>query len=250
MKSLNKILFFSVAVIILGLSACQKDLTTAGLSDITYYATFDFKGDEVVIIPLNGTYTEAGVTASEDGVDLPVTVSVSGEMTGYSGTTVPTNVADKYIISYSATNSDGYDAAAERIVWVSPNDNLTTGIAGLYTSTVSRGGATPTAAYTDMEYIVITSKGNGDYDISCAIGGYYYIGRAYGYSYAATGGNIHLNNLATNDFTYSQFVISGFGNTIDVTNMIVNATTGTITFTGTGNFANSIFYVTLTKVQF
>jgi hypothetical protein len=232
-------------------AGCEKDITTEDVSQITYFANFTVEGESLIYHDLGTPYTDAAVTAEEDGQELPVEVSVSGEITGYSGTTVNTDVMDKYVISYSAINSDGFPAAATRTVVVGKSGDLVNSIEGVYTSSVQRAPAFAASdQYNDMEYIFITKTGDNTYEISGAIGGYYYIGRDYGYAYAAQGAVITANSIPANDFSITQASIPGFGLDIDITNFTVDPDSKMITFTGAGDFGDGEFHVQLKQIQY
>jgi hypothetical protein len=242
---------FSRIIIVLSLMllvACEKKYDTDGLSTITYYPVFEMTGSSVVFNTLGTPFTEPGIIATSAGSEIPVEVSVVGAFTGYSGTTVNADVADKYLVTYTAENSDGFPNTATRVVWVFNTGDLVTSIEGLYTSTVLRGGASG-AQYTDMEYVLIWKKSGNTYGVSDAIGGYYDIGRVYGETYAAQFADIVANSIPENDFTTTTATIPGFGNTVDISGINVDATNKVITWLGAGNFANSNFDVTLTQVQ-
>jgi len=236
---------------VLLLWGCQKD--TENVSKITYFPTFDYKGEPVVLQTLGTAYTDAGVTASEDGVDLPITVSVVGESTGYKGTTVPVDVVDKYIISYSAINSDGFPGTQERSVWVAKNGDLVNSIEGLYTSTVTRNGASA-AQYNNMKYVFISKKSANEYVLSCGIGSYYAIGRNYGGGYLSPV-TITANNIAANNFSFANFSVGTFGGPARVTALTVDAASKTIVVNSEWSSANNgtynyKFVITLKQVQF
>jgi hypothetical protein len=247
MKTINKILVFFIALSMLGITACEKKYDTEGLSQITNYPVFEMAGDGFVIAPLGTPYVDPGVTANEAGTDIEVTVSVAGTFTGYSGTEVDSNTADKYVITYSAQNSDGFTGSTSRIVWITGEGDLVNSIEGLYTSTVVRDG-TPSAQYENMAYILIYSTGNNTYGITDACGGYYSIGRAYGDDYAALGAEIVANDIPANDFTISIGVFPIWGNTIDMQDFTVDPANHQITYNGVADFG-SVFATTLTQVQ-
>lgn len=81
-----------------------------GISRITYYATFAMAGDPYMSIVKGQTFTDPGVTATQNGTSL--TVTTSG--------TVDASTVGIYVITYSATNSDGYPASTTRTVAVLP----------------------------------------------------------------------------------------------------------------------------------
>lgn len=229
---------------ILLLWGCQKD--TENISRITYFPTFDFKGAPVVLHALGAAYADGAVTASEDGVDLPIIVSVAGLGTGYKGTTVPVTVADKYVITYTAINSDGFPGTKERTVYVAPTGNLVNSIEGLYTSTVFRNG-TSGAQYTNMKYIMITKSGN-NYVISDALGGWYELGRNLGIGYRAPGMTITPIDIAANNFSFGTAVVGTFGGAVTATSLTVDAATKTLVYKCDWNIYK--FVATLKQVQF
>lgn len=236
--------------LILVLGSCEKE--TENISSITYFPDFVMTGESEIIHTLGAPYTDGAVTATESGKSLEVKVSVVGEFTGYKGAVVNTNVADKYIITYAATNSDGFDGIITRTVYVAPPaGDLVTSIEGMYYGNVQRAPSfAVTAQYSNLAYIFITKTGANTYEISDALGGYYFLGRAYGYNYAAQGTVITAVDIAANNFTFTQAEIPGFGNVVDLSEFVVDAASKTISFTGTANFANGTFKVQLKQVQY
>ncbi|MFH1118448.1 MAG: BT_2262 family domain-containing protein [Bacteroidota bacterium] len=243
---------FSLIISVLSLLllfACEKKHETDGLSTITNYPVFEMTGSDVVIVAKGTPFTDPGIKATSGGVEIEVEINVDGAFTGSTSASVNTDVCDKYVITYTAVNSDGFANSTFRTVWVCNTGDLTTNIEGLYTSTVLRGGVS-SPQYTDMAYVLIWKTGDNTYKISDALGGYYSIGRVYGDAYAAIGGVITANNIPANDFSATTSVIPGFGNTVEITDMVVDAANKSISFMGVGNFANANFAVTLTQVQF
>ena len=51
------------------LLSCEKDDATEHISKVTTYAVLDMKGEEWVVVPQGGTYTDAGAEAAECLVD-------------------------------------------------------------------------------------------------------------------------------------------------------------------------------------
>lgn len=238
-----------IGIIIL-FTSCEKDVDdTKDLSSITYYPEFTVTGDAEIIHSLGTPFVDPGVTAEEDGKALDVTTKVIGEMKGYSGTTVNTDVADKYSITYSAQNSDGFFGSASRTVYVAKTGDLVNSIEGIYTSYIERNGEVGNPQYTDLQYVLIWKNTDGTYGLSDGIGGYYALGRGYGPNYRAGGCTITANNIATNDFTCTQFGVGAFGGVCTITSMTVDPGTKTINFTSSWD-AGYVFVVTLTQVQF
>ncbi|HNF29781.1 MAG TPA: DUF5012 domain-containing protein [Chitinophagaceae bacterium] len=245
MKTINiSKLLLVLLVTIVSFTGCKKDLQ---FSKATFLPEIKLKGDEVVLVKFGTDFTDDGVDATVNGKTVPYTTKVVGLYRG--GTTVDKNTPDIYQVTYSATNEDGFSASITRTVVVANTGDLVNSIEGLYTSTVGRGGpATP--QYTNMEYVLIWKISGNTYGITDALGGYYDIGRAYGPGYAAIGTVITANDISTNSFSFTQANIPMFGNVVDISNFVVDASTHSISFTGTGNFANSIFGINLKQVNF
>ncbi len=228
------------------LNSCDKEKSSEGLSRQTNYPTFEMMGDPVIFQALGDPYTDPGVTATEGGDPIPVTTSAVGNYWVGSVPNVDPNQSDYYSVSYSAKNKDGFTGTESRDVYVVETGDLVTSIAGLYTSTVVRNGSAG-AQYTDMEYILISDNGDGTYNISCGIGGYYSFGRAYGLGYIAPA-VVTANDISNNDFSFTDFSVNTFGGVCTMTSMSVDATAKTIDFVTDWSFGYQ-FVVTLTQVQ-
>ncbi len=248
MKSIKYIIKLLVVVSLILATSCKKD--SENISKITYYPDFKMAGDPIYFIPLGNAFTDSGATATEDGNQIPVTVSVSGDYFQYSGTQVDISSPNKYIITYSAKNKDGFAGSVERDVYIVSTGDLVTSIEGLYTSSITR---TPTQGTPGndvvLTYVMIRKTDANTYELSDAIGGYYDLGRGYGSAYRATGATVTANNIATNDFTYGlSFGVGDFGGSASIVSFKVDAGAKTITFE-TDWDAGYDFVVTLTQVN-
>lgn len=143
-------------------TSCTKELETADLSRTTFFADMTMAGEEVIFHPLGGAFNDPGVTATENGGDIPVSVSGS----------VDVNTPGFYTISYSATNSDGFSSALTRTIIVYEIGD----IVGIYEGTRvdSEGGL-----------VLVSTNPAGGYFVSDLLAGYYEFGRSYGVAYAA-----------------------------------------------------------------
>jgi hypothetical protein len=125
---MKKIIPLIVIIVGLGFSSCEKDEihntdTKIGISDVTVYPILTMAGDTYVSVVQGGTYTEAGVTAKEGTATINVTTSGS----------VNVNQPGLYVITYSATNKDGFAATTSRTVVVIPShENPGINLAGKY----------------------------------------------------------------------------------------------------------------------
>lgn len=245
LKKMKKI--YITLFVIMGLLVSCDNEDTANVSKVTNYPLVSIKGEDPILVEKGTPFVDPGAIATEGGNAIPFTTSVSGIYKG--GTSLDTNIIDGYTLTYSAKNVDGFEASATRNVWVYKNGDLVNSIEGVYTSTVLRGGVA-SAQYTDMQYVLIWKNADGKYQMSCGIGAYYDIGRAYGPTYAGTPAIITANNIAANDFTVTDFTIPSFGGTAIMTGLTVNPATKKITFTSTWDgSSNGTFSVTLTQVQ-
>jgi hypothetical protein len=109
MKKINYLILFLLLLSPVFM-ACERDMESEGISRVTNFPTFNMAGDQYMSIVVGGTYTEEGVTATENGASLPVTTTGS----------VDTSKPGFYDITYSATNSDGFPASITRTIAIIP----------------------------------------------------------------------------------------------------------------------------------
>jgi hypothetical protein len=240
---MKKLLIFTI----LGAStlvACNTDLETEGLSTITYFPEFQIEGDDFYLIAEGADFVEPGITVLEQGEEIPYTATFVGRYTGYSGTSIGTE-PDQYFLTYNAVNRDGFTATASRTIAAVTTGDLTTSLEGAYSSNPVR--------VTGLSYapslVLIWQTAPNVYEISCSVGGFYGDGRGDGDASLSRGGTITVNNLATNDFTFTPGFIQNFGLDVGITSMTVDAATKTITFIAEGDFANGKWTVTMTQLQ-
>lgn len=232
-------------------TACDDSSDTANVSKITNYPIITILGDETVFVPQGGTFTDPGVVAMEGSNEIETTSSAVGKYRG--ATTLDTNITDEYVVTYSATNVDGFKGSGTRKVIVYKTGDLVTSIEGVYTCTISRNGITPSAAYQNIEYIYIWKNADGTYEISDAFGGWYEFGRGLGINYATPGGTI-AGDIPTNTFTYpgNPLTNPGFGGTANIIDVQVNPVTKKIVLTCAWlapPATSYTFVATLTQVQ-
>jgi hypothetical protein len=241
MKNL-RIIYLFIVLLALTFSGCQKEYEE--LYRVTYFPEFTMTGNEVVFNTFGTNFTDPGIKASEGGKDIPVTTSISGDFFG--GTSFNANTTERYLFTYTATNSDGFKASTSRLVYNVKTGDLVNSIEGLYTATVSRNKVL-TAQYTNMEYVMISKTSANTYVLSDAIGGYYDIGRAYGAAYRAPGMTVTSTNIPGNSFTFGTAVVGSFGGAVTMKSMTVNAANKTIDFEC--SWGTYTFVITLKQVQ-
>jgi len=111
----NVIIFSFLALALL--SGCnEKDIIDnseqVGHSKITYYPILTLSGNVYQVVAKGTTFTDPGATAEAGGNSVPVTI------TG----TVNSNTVGVYVLTYKASNKDGFAASAKRFVVVYSTD--------------------------------------------------------------------------------------------------------------------------------
>ncbi|NQU53069.1 MAG: DUF5012 domain-containing protein [Bacteroidetes bacterium] len=237
-----KILKYKLAVIfcIIFLAGCEKEYDSF-ITKITYYPTFEMAGSGKIVVIDPDVYTEPGVTATEDDNELEVTTSVDGLYQGHSGSAIGTD-HDIYSFSYSAGNSDGYDGSVERTVIYVNTGDLVNSLEGYYKGTTTR---TTGEAYSDIDVIIFKIADN-KYGLSHAIGGWYSYGRVYGPDFTAKGTEITVNDMASNDFSFTSAYTDGWPNEFQVKTMTVDVGSKTISYHSEADFGG-VWDIVLTQ---
>lgn len=112
-----------LALWVLPFVGCEKTETfnntadKVGHSRVIFFPIVSLKGERYVVVPVGGTYTEAGVNAKVGDATVPTTTAG----------TVNTATPGVYTLIYSAVNSDGFSASATRTVVVYSTDASATG---------------------------------------------------------------------------------------------------------------------------
>jgi len=125
MKRIIPILMLSLVAVF---TACNKDTphntdSQVGISRVTHFPTFTMTGSQYVSLVQGTPYTEPGIKAFENGTQIPVTT------TG----TVNVNTPGIYVLTYTATNKDGYPASTSRtVVVLSGHENPGVNLSGKY----------------------------------------------------------------------------------------------------------------------
>ncbi len=134
---MRKLGLLIIVVIISCFTSCEKE-ESAGISRLTQFATFTLKGDERVFIMKGSPFVDPGVEAKEG--DNVLTVSTSG---------LPdVNQPGVYNVSYKATNKDGFQAVASRVVIVYATD--ATAIGNDFTGKYARTSNASLAVWTKI----------------------------------------------------------------------------------------------------
>lgn len=227
--------------------SCETE-ETMGISRVTNYPVITLNGDSTLLIDVDDSFTDPGAVAKEGENEIETATEISKGV--YFGKEFSSKTPDKYTISYSAENKDGFKGKSIRTVWYFSDGDLSSSLEGIYLSDVQRAPSfTPSAQYDDLNYVLIQKTADDTYTISHAIGGYYDIGRSYGPRYSAGGATISVNDISTNDYTFTDALIPGWGLSIKVSDFKVDPSNKMITYTGTGSFGNGTFKVQLKKVE-
>lgn len=168
-------IIFSLALIVLITSGCEKKISTEDNSKITYYVTIELEGIDLVVdgssvtlLELGTPWVDPGFTAMEGETDVTESVEIDGE--------VDHTTVGVYNLVYAAENVDGFAAGSARKVIVYDPASTVPDITGTYDGQrVGRGGGP-----VDLTYIA-----PGIFYCSDGFGGYYEVVAGYGLAYRA-----------------------------------------------------------------
>jgi hypothetical protein len=118
MKKIFIAMFFFTSLLFV---SCESE-DSGNVSRVTYYPTITLNGERTEVLFKGDTYTEKGAVSMAGSEVL--TTKIDGQ--------VNTNVIGVYKISYSATNTDGYDAVKTRAVVVMSKDPSAIDISGTF----------------------------------------------------------------------------------------------------------------------
>lgn len=161
-----------------GFTSCNDDNDQLTDTRVTNYILLTVNGDEVVYVDANSTYTDEGCTAEAGGQDVTSKVQTTNP--------VDTKNIGPYIVTYRATNEDGFSSEAYRYVYVG-SPLVGTVADGSYRQTYN-GDGSPKAQVAWSGYdIEMLTDGNGLYWVEDLMGGYYEQRAGYGSRYAMNG---------------------------------------------------------------
>ena len=161
-----------------GFTSCNDDNDQLTDTRVTNYILLTVNGDEVVYVDANSTYTDEGCTAEAGGQDVTSKVQTTNP--------VDTKNIGPYIVTYRATNEDGFSSEASRYVYVG-SPLVGTVSDGSYRQTYN-GDGSPKAQVAWSGYnIEMLTDGNGLYWVEDLMGGYYEQRAGYGSRYAMNG---------------------------------------------------------------
>jgi len=213
--------YYKITVLFFGLllfSACH-DITTEGVSRVTFFVTFELEGGEQYLLPVGTPFVEPGMRAFENGVDVSSEVEVTGV------DEIDPDRKGFYDVVYSAVNVDGFPSSITRTVIVY-DPTIDADISGDYlvdadlSHRLNLGNET-IIQYSNMAamygggdfstYVVRLGKvAPGIFSVSDFFGGYYSEGRAYKPAYAyEMKGYVALNTDNTLELCSSSVVAWG-----------------------------------------
>ena len=119
----SNLLFLLFMLCVPAFFSCERDLKSEGISRVTNYPILTMAGEQFRSIPVGGSFTDEGVTATEGGATINVTVS---------GDQVDPNTPGVYVINYTAVNKDGFSASTKRYIGVIAPDAAALDLSGNY----------------------------------------------------------------------------------------------------------------------
>lgn len=164
---MKKNIFFAMMLALAApvLTSCSDD-ESEGKSRITYYAVLEMNGDAYMTTPVGSAFSDPGCKATMGGEDVTDKIQVTGS--------VNTNTVGFYKLGYTVINADGFPANASRTVAVVNPNSFASAYFG-------------ESQYGKRHYynapISIKDNGDGTYEISDILGGFYAYGRYPGYPY-------------------------------------------------------------------
>ncbi len=130
MKQITKLLIL-FAIPALFITGCKKE-TTADVSKSVKvsYPEIILNGEDLIIIPVGTTYTDAGAKLKDD---------ISGAITDIQPVSSTVNTAQPglYLVTFSAVNANGFETTATRLVAVTSVTAGTINRQGTYLRTVT-----------------------------------------------------------------------------------------------------------------
>jgi hypothetical protein len=214
MKNIIKIMIVALATITF--ASCH-DVTTDGVTRITYYPSITLLEGPMLTVELGKTFTDPGVIATEGETDITDKVKVSGS--------VNTNKVGMYQLTYSAINVDGFAGTATRNVYVY-DPSITTDLSGSYTVNLEQSNRLQFSNGAIIKYSDMGGLYGGDFSnftvdleqflpgifhVNDFFGGYYFAGRNYDSRYLM-GGYLSLN--ANNSLDVLSSLVPGWGDSV------------------------------------
>ncbi len=147
---MKKIIYsISVLLITILFISCTDD-TSEGVSKITYYPILEMVGNDVVIIPVGGTYVDEGIIAKAGASEIEYKTT----------STVDNSKIGVYYITYTAYNAEGYSASIARAVLVKSATPQTDDFTGNYRRNAGVNGISSWTKLDDGVFLVTDVGGS------------------------------------------------------------------------------------------
>jgi len=125
MKKINKYIWIAVLPLLL-VASCKKETTKHVSKTVKVsFPTIALNGSPIVIVAVGANYTDAGAKLTDD---------ITGQIKDIQPTSSNVNTATPglYIVTFSASNANGFETSESRVVAVT-NVSGTTDVSGVYT---------------------------------------------------------------------------------------------------------------------
>ncbi|GAO42900.1 immunoglobulin-like domain-containing protein [Flavihumibacter petaseus] len=112
-----KLVLIALTIASLFVTSCEKDDTAHVSKEVLVsYPGIALNGDELIILPVGGTYTEEGAVLTDD---------ITGETSALAPSSSDVNTAEPglYIVLYTASNANGFETQVSRKVAVTDVTN-------------------------------------------------------------------------------------------------------------------------------
>lgn len=202
-------------------SSCETD-STGDVSRITIFPELTLLGESTMFSEVGQPFDDPGADASIGGASVEFE-TISG---------VDTTKPGFYNVTYVATNSDGFEAAASRVVIIYENNGTVAGIYDGIRANRGLGGL-----------VLVSSVSGNDFAVSDLLGGWYQFGpNNYGPAYAFPG----IITVNGGSVTSANGGVGGFG-PVSISNGLVSG--GVMTWDAVlDNYAPFGFPIQLTKI--
>lgn len=230
----NILKFMLAALAVLPMASCDK--SSEGVTKVTYYATLEMNGEDLVVVPKGGSYNDAGCKATLKGEDVSDQIQTEN----------PVNLQQSgvYTVNYKVVNEDGFAATASRTVVVYDASDPCDGLFSVTADSYRTYGKN--VAFGSSFDVYVTKQADGTYAVSDFFGGWYSQRAGYGSKYNMAG-RIAKNSDNTLSLVGTP-LIQGWGDSVDSFTGTVDPATNTLHWVVEYAGAMS-FDITLNRVE-
>ena len=101
-----KYIYFTICLLLLGLLTSCTEETTAGISRVTDFPIITINGNVTQFVNVSDSFVDEGAVSKEGEDEIETITEIS--KSEYFGEAISSKTPDKYVISYSAINEDGF----------------------------------------------------------------------------------------------------------------------------------------------